>query len=129
MPPDHEQKNKAAALNARIGRRLAYYRSLRGISQTRLGEEVGVSFQQIQKYERGKNRVSASMLQMFAQILDVPVIELFGEAHGWVADKYTTRLSTAKMRLIDTIVNSNDHKLDCVIESLGELLYGIYRKN
>jgi transcriptional regulator with XRE-family HTH domain len=53
---------------------------MRGLSQQSLAEAAGVTFQQIQKYERGSNRVSASMLAKIAQALNAPVAELFGEA-------------------------------------------------
>ena len=55
-------------------------RKLKGLSQQALAEAAGVTFQQIQKYERGANRVSASMLARIAATLDVPVAEMFGEA-------------------------------------------------
>jgi len=48
-------------------------RSLMGMSQEKLAESVGLTFQQIQKYERGTNRVSASRLFQFSKVLDVPV--------------------------------------------------------
>jgi Helix-turn-helix. len=48
-----------------------------GLSQGQLGEAIGLTFQQVQKYERGANRVSASMLYRVAQILDVPVSFFF----------------------------------------------------
>jgi len=63
-----------------VGARIRMLRKLRGISQQALAEAAGVTFQQIQKYERGANRVSASMLARIAKALEVPVAELFGEA-------------------------------------------------
>jgi len=48
-------------------------RMLIGLSQEKLGEKLGLTFQQVQKYEKGSNRVSASRLFQMAQILDVPV--------------------------------------------------------
>ena len=59
------------------GVRLKLARKLRNISQTKLGESVGVSFQQIQKYEQGTNRMAASRLHEFARFLDVPVSFFF----------------------------------------------------
>jgi transcriptional regulator with XRE-family HTH domain len=50
---------------------------MKGLSQSALGEAGGISFQQIQKYEKGTNRVSASRLQQFAKHLDVPVSFFF----------------------------------------------------
>lgn len=56
-----------------VGARLRRARSLRGHSQAALGEAVGVTFQQIQKYERGANRLSASTLFRLAAFLEFPV--------------------------------------------------------
>lgn len=63
-----------------VGARIRLLRKLRGLSQQALADATGVTFQQIQKYERGSNRVSASMLTRIAQTLHAPVGELFGEA-------------------------------------------------
>ncbi|MFN3583088.1 helix-turn-helix domain-containing protein [Phenylobacterium sp.] len=63
-----------------VGARIRLLRKLKGLSQQALAEAAGVTFQQIQKYERGANRVSASMLTRIAKTLNVPVAEMFGEA-------------------------------------------------
>jgi transcriptional regulator with XRE-family HTH domain len=55
-------------------------RMMLGMSQTELGTAVAVTFQQVQKYEKGTNRVSASRMQQFAKILDVPVSFFFDGA-------------------------------------------------
>jgi transcriptional regulator with XRE-family HTH domain len=62
-----------------VGRRLRLRRGMLGISQTQLAQHVGLTFQAIQKYERGENRISASRLYQFAQILGVPVAYFFDE--------------------------------------------------
>jgi transcriptional regulator with XRE-family HTH domain len=56
-----------------IGRRIRALRLERGLSQTELGNLLGVTFQQIQKYEKGANRVAAGRLQRVAESLDVPI--------------------------------------------------------
>jgi transcriptional regulator with XRE-family HTH domain len=56
-----------------MGRKIRLRRVEQGLSQAALGEKLGVSFQQIQKYEKGTNRVGASRLQQIATALDVPV--------------------------------------------------------
>ena len=61
-----------------VGARIRLTRKARGVSQQALAEAVGLTFQQIQKYERGANRVSASKLAEIAAFLQVPVSELFG---------------------------------------------------
>jgi transcriptional regulator with XRE-family HTH domain len=56
-----------------IAKRVRALRLERGLSQTELGEVLGVTFQQVQKYERGTNRISAGRLYRIAEVLDVPV--------------------------------------------------------
>lgn len=65
-----------------VGRRLRLRRSLMGLSQERLGELLGVTFQQVQKYERGANRIGAGRLWRLAAILDVPITWFFEELDG-----------------------------------------------
>lgn len=61
-----------------VGRNIKEKRVLAGLSQAGLGERIGVTFQQIQKYENGSNRVFASRLVQLANALGVPVTDLFG---------------------------------------------------
>lgn len=65
-----------------VGRRLRVRRSLLGMSQEKLADAIGVTFQQIQKYERGANRVSAGRLLKFSEVLDVPVNYFYEEMDG-----------------------------------------------
>ncbi|CAN5901084.1 hypothetical protein BH11PSE3_BH11PSE3_25590 [soil metagenome] len=62
-----------------VGTRMRQRRSLLGMSQTALGAAVGLTFQQVQKYERGSNRISSSRLYEFGKVLDVPVSFFFDE--------------------------------------------------
>jgi transcriptional regulator with XRE-family HTH domain len=62
-----------------VGARLRQRRTIVGLSQTKLSESVGLTFQQIQKYERGTNRISSSRLYEFARVLAVPVSYFFDE--------------------------------------------------
>ena len=64
-------------VDVRVGSRVRLQRTLLGLSQEKLGEAVGLTFQQIQKYERGANRIGASRLHEFSQILDMPVSFFF----------------------------------------------------
>lgn len=64
-------------VDVHVGIRMRQRRSLLGMSQTTLGDAVGLTFQQVQKYERGSNRISASRLVEFAKVLDVPVHYFF----------------------------------------------------
>lgn len=62
-----------------VGSRVRQRRTLLGMSQEKLGNAVGLTFQQIQKYERGTNRIGASRLHEFSHILDVPVSFFFDQ--------------------------------------------------
>jgi transcriptional regulator with XRE-family HTH domain len=60
-----------------VGSRVRMRRMMLGMSQEKLGDALGLTFQQVQKYEKGTNRIGASRLQQIAQILQVPVSFLF----------------------------------------------------
>ena len=68
---------EATEVDQTVGARITAMRKAKGLSQADLGVAVGVTFQQIQKYEKGINRVGASRLQQIAKCLDVPVSTLF----------------------------------------------------
>jgi transcriptional regulator with XRE-family HTH domain len=66
-------------IDVRVGEKLRSFRLQRKLSQTQIAETVGLTFQQIQKYEKGVNRVSASKLFEFAELLDVSVESFFSD--------------------------------------------------
>jgi len=66
-----------AYVDEHVGTQIRVRRSLLGMSLEKLGEALGVTFQQVQKYEKGANRVSASRLVEFSKILNVPVSYFF----------------------------------------------------
>jgi transcriptional regulator with XRE-family HTH domain len=70
---------KSHAVDVHVGQRVRQRRTLLAMSQTKLGDAVGLTFQQIQKYERGSNRIGSSRLYEFAKVLDVPVSYFFDE--------------------------------------------------
>jgi transcriptional regulator with XRE-family HTH domain len=72
----------AHAVDVHVGRRLREKRILSGFSQDALGREAGVTFQQVQKYERGMNRISAGKLYCFSRILEEPVGFFFAGLPG-----------------------------------------------
>ncbi len=69
--------DKITPIDVHIAKKLREFRLLAGITQDKLGELIGVTFQQIQKYEKAKNRISASRLYELAQILEKPVTAFF----------------------------------------------------
>ena len=66
-------------IDVHVGHRVRLRRTQMGMSQTALGEAFGLTFQQVQKYERGTNRISASKLWKLTQVLDVPVSFFFDD--------------------------------------------------
>ena len=70
------------AVDVHVGSRVRSLRIQMKMSQSDLGDSLGITFQQIQKYEKGKNRVSASRLQQFANVLGVDVAWFFDDAPG-----------------------------------------------
>ncbi|MEK7245954.1 MAG: helix-turn-helix transcriptional regulator [Pseudomonadota bacterium] len=72
----------ANPVDVHVGQRVRLRRTLLGLSQEKLGAAVGLTFQQIQKYERGANRIGASRLYEFSKILDVPISYFFEDMPG-----------------------------------------------
>jgi transcriptional regulator with XRE-family HTH domain len=64
-------------IDTEVGRRIRQRRAMLGLSQSKLADELGVTFQQVQKYEKGTNRVGSSRLQNIARFLDVPISYFF----------------------------------------------------
>ncbi len=75
-------KRLTTATDIRIGSLIRMRRVQIGISQTALAEKLGVTFQQVQKYERGQNRVSAGRMPLVAGALDVPISYFYGHDDG-----------------------------------------------
>ena len=72
-----DNKKKPNPTDTHVGSRIRLRRNMLGMSQEKLGENLGITFQQIQKYEKGTNRVGASRLQAISTILGVPVAFFF----------------------------------------------------
>ena len=72
-------------VDVHVGARLRVRRTLLGMTQTSLGEAIGLTFQQLQKYENGTNRVSASRLFDLSRVLDVPIAHFFDDMPTAVA--------------------------------------------
>jgi transcriptional regulator with XRE-family HTH domain len=88
MPADFQRKRPVRRrpkldhpnpIDVHVGSRVRLRRTLLGMSQEKLGEAIGLTFQQVQKYERGTNRIGASRLWELSAVLEVPVQFFFGE--------------------------------------------------
>jgi transcriptional regulator with XRE-family HTH domain len=73
-------KKQPNPIDIHVGSRVRLRRMMLSMSQEKLGEHLGITFQQIQKYEKGTNRIGASRLQHIARVLQVPVSFFFEDA-------------------------------------------------
>src|SRR3954471_14620774 len=89
------RKRRAGVEDVEIGRKIRALRLERGLSQSGLAEGIGLTFQQVQKYEKGTNRVSAGRLQRIAEILNTPVMFFYASmgAQGKKRDPRNTSLA------------------------------------
>jgi transcriptional regulator with XRE-family HTH domain len=102
-PPAHP-------IDVQIGQKIKALRGARNLSQTALGEKIGVSFQQVQKYENGSNRVGASRLHAIAATLNVDVRIFFsdqpqtdiGKSNSQASERAVFAASSEGVRLLDT---------------------------
>ncbi len=99
-----KQVSRSGPIDIHVGARLRLRRNLFGISQTDLGKALGVTFQQVQKYEKGTNRISASRLFNLSRVLDVPISFFFEDLSPAAAGggrRRTRRLSEAPAAVLE----------------------------
>jgi transcriptional regulator with XRE-family HTH domain len=97
-------------IDIQVGARLRLRRNMLGLSQEKLGEAIGLTFQQVQKYERGANRIGASRLHELSRVLDVPVSFFFDDtdpvrapATGGVAEPPAEAFESDPLRKQETV--------------------------
>ena len=103
-------KKEAHPIDILAGRRLRARRIILGLSQEEIGGHVGISFQQIQKYERGINRMGASRLYQFAKLLDVSVGFFFNEGEVEYEETSSNRESLMLLRSYNSITDKKLRK-------------------
>lgn len=112
-------KGKADPIDAHVGARLRAFRLQAGMNQTELARALGVTFQQVQKYEKGVNRVSASMLSRASQALHVPIETFFPDAPGATDEAQIEPAVAAKGREMMTLLATLDPKRRDILMSLA----------
>ena len=85
---------RPSPIDVHVGARIRLRRTLMGMSQERLGEALGLTFQQVQKYERGVNRVGASRLFDLSRVLDVSISFFFDDMPETLANLHGTYQTT-----------------------------------
>src|ERR1700741_3868919 len=96
LDSDERGSRRANPIDIHVGSRVRFRRMLLGMSQEKLGEKLGLTFQQIQKYEKGINRIGASRLFDLAQVLGVSVPFFYEEApsaevHAFMPDAFADK--------------------------------------
>lgn len=107
-------KNRELEINAHIGKRMRDARLKMGLSQTEIGNELGISFQQVQKYENGSNRMTAARLYLVSRILGKPFDWFFEELYDDVATfdlraSVTRKIASAskdKLAAVNTLLSA-----------------------
>jgi len=84
-----DKEARPSPIDVHVGSRIRLRRTLLGMSQERLGEALGLTFQQVQKYERGVNRVGESRLFDLSRVLDVPISFFFDDMPDSVVSNYS----------------------------------------
>lgn len=116
-------KNGSAAIDALIGERVRSHRLRAKMSQSGLGEALGVSFQQIQKYETGSNRIGCGRLLKIAEVLDCDVAEFYGSANkGATASTPFSRFMATKdgVAIIEAMLKIENQDLRRMVIDIAE---------
>jgi transcriptional regulator with XRE-family HTH domain len=111
MPAKRRPAKRPSSIDIAVGRNVRIWRMAKGLSQAQLAKRLGVTFQQVQKYEVGANRIGTGRLVRLAAILGIPIAALFDGAEGadpsrsllaLIADKRAFRLARAFATIEDT---------------------------
>ena len=114
-------KKSPNPIDRHVGSRVRMRRMMVSMSQEKLGESLGITFQQIQKYEKGTNRVGASRLQAIASILAVPVSFFFEDAPGEQADSQTGLAEASSSNyVVDFLSSSEGLQLNRAFVKIGD---------
>ena len=115
-------------LDVMVGAKIRIFRIHRGVSQIDLAEQIGVTFQQVQKYERGVNRVGASRLSRIATVLGISIGELFESPGDKLADStspFRLLAEPGALRVLKAYTRTSDPR---VRHAIAELIEGIADK-
>jgi transcriptional regulator with XRE-family HTH domain len=123
MKKSKMRQRSATKNDVELGRRIRLRRVEQNISQQDLGAKLGVSFQQVQKYEKGVNRVGASRLELIAKALDVPVSFFYdGDAKTREVDSLLFLDSAFSLRLLRSYAAIKNQAVQRHVVSLMETL-------
>lgn len=107
-----QEYNKIVGINIRNCRLNA------GLNQQQLGDVLGVTFQQMQKYERGLNRVSAASLKMLSEYMNTPIEYFFGEQEKAFPNMGNAKASKRPLQILNALMLIEDRAVMVLIERL-----------
>ena len=107
-----ERDGRPSPIDVHVGTRIRLRRTLLGMSQERLGEALGLTFQQVQKYERGVNRVGASRLFDLSRVLDVPISFFFDDMPDNLASTFGAQPGRRPANMLDSGETGADETLN-----------------
>lgn len=105
-------KKKPNPVDIHVGSRVRLRRTMLGMSQEKLGESLGITFQQIQKYEKGSNRIGASRLQRISEVLNVPVSFFFEDVPGGHSSENGLQEASGTDYVVDFLSSSEGLQLN-----------------
>jgi transcriptional regulator with XRE-family HTH domain len=125
-------KRSPHAIDRHVGNRVRMRRKMQGMTQEKLGDALGLTFQQVQKYEKGTNRIGAGRLQQIASIQQVPISFFFegapgssssvledGPSSAYVSDFYATSDGLALTKAYMRIQNAKLRR--CIVELVKQI--------
>jgi transcriptional regulator with XRE-family HTH domain len=121
-------KKQPSSIDAHVGSRVRLRRMLIGMSQEKLGELLGLTFQQVQKYEKGANRIGASRLFDISQILAVPVSYFFDDVPDEIASQHRSSNGNGHGTSHYKDLESGPHMMEFVSSAEGFQLIRAYTK-
>jgi transcriptional regulator with XRE-family HTH domain len=107
-------------IDIHVGTRVRLRRVLVGMSQERLGEQLGITFQQVQKYEKGTNRIGASRLFHIAKVLGVPVSYFYDEMPDSSVSGAAFAEPQSEQYVVDFISSSEGLQLNKAFLKIGD---------
>lgn len=107
-------------IDVAVGKRLREVRIMRNLTQTQLGDKLGISFQQVQKYEKGTNRIGSSRMWMMCRILDIDPNYLFEGVEDFndVTSEENAKISRRALRLAKALDAMADEGLQAAVTNL-----------
>ena len=115
MPKERDPRD------VRIGQRIRFYRLKAKLSQEKVGDELDLTFQQIQKYEKGTNRISGARLMTLAALFKVKVTDFFGnDPSGGGGNSFdVSKMDTPRrVQIVELLIKRNDERIEDVVIDL-----------